>query len=161
MKVAIAADHAGYRYKELFVRELKEQGYDIIDLGTHGAEPCDYPDVAGTLAEFLVEGNAERGILICGSGIGMSLAANKFPGIRAAVGHTNYSAHQCVEHDDANVICIGERVVGIEVARDIITTFLRARFTGEERHLRRIRKIRDIEKSLMDKSVFRDETQAT
>ncbi|HKJ70099.1 MAG TPA: ribose 5-phosphate isomerase B [bacterium] len=156
MRVTIASDHAGFRYKEIFVRELEEQGYEITDLGTHSEESRDYPDVAGELAEFLLEGSADRGVLVCGSGIGMSLAANKFPGIRAAVGHTNYSARQCVEHDDANVICIGERVVGIEVARDIVSTFLHAEFTGEERHRRRVDKIRALEERLRLKPVSRE-----
>lgn len=149
MKIAIASDHAGFVYKALFVKELQTNGYQILDLGTHGEAPSDYPDHAADVALAIQEGRAQRGILICGSGVGVSVAVNKFKGIRAGVCHDTYSAHQSVEHDDANVLCIGQRVVGIELARDIIKAFLEARFTNEDRHQKRLAKILAIEKQNM------------
>lgn len=149
MKIAFASDHAGFKYKVLLVKELQNAGYDILDLGTHSDAPSDYPDHAADIALALQNGQAERGILVCGSGVGVSVAANKFKGIRAGVCHDTYSAHQAVEHDDVNVLCIGERVVGIELAREIIKSFLNAKFTNEERHLRRLGKILAIENQNM------------
>ncbi|MDB5282416.1 MAG: ribose 5-phosphate isomerase [Bacteroidota bacterium] len=145
MKIAIAADHAGLEYKSLLLPYLQKQGYDVLDLGTNKAEPDDYPDHAIDLAKVLLSKKAERGVLICGSGVGVSVAVNKFKGIRAAVCHDTYSAHQGVEHDDMNVLCIGQRVIGIELAREIIFTFLKAEFSKEERHERRLKKIFAIE----------------
>src|SRR5579862_3775112 len=129
MKIAIASDHAGFYYKTLLLPDLQKGGYDVVDLGTNSETPTDYPDQATDVAEALLNGNAERGILICGSGVGVSVAANKFKGIRAGVCHDTYSAHQCVEHDDVNVLCIGQRVIGIELAREIIFSFLKARYS--------------------------------
>ena len=145
MKIAIAADHGGLEYKTLLITDLKEAGYEVYDLGINVDEPDDYPDRAGDLAEYLLHGKAERGILICGSGVGVSIAANKYKGIRAGVCHDTYSAHQCVEHDDTNVLCIGQRVIGIELAREIVFTFLRAEFSHAPRHVRRVDKILAIE----------------
>ena len=148
MKIAIASDHAGFAYKKILLNELREQ-YDILDLGTNSEIPTDYPDHAEDIANSILKGEAERGILICGSGVGVSVAANKFKGIRAGVCHDTYSAHQSVEHDDANVLCIGQRVVGIELAREIIFTFLKAQFSKEPRHQKRLDKILAIENKNM------------
>ena len=145
MKIAIASDHGGYQYKNLLLADIRERGYEVIDLGTFSEQPTDYPDHAETVANTILRKETERGILICGSGVGVSIAANKFKGIRAGVCHDNYSAHQCVEHDDANVLCIGQRVIGIELAKEIVFSFLAAKFTNEERHLRRLGKIIAIE----------------
>jgi RpiB/LacA/LacB family sugar-phosphate isomerase len=117
----------------------------VKDLGTHGPEPVDYPDVAERLARAILAGTAERGVLICGSGVGASVAANKLPGIRAGMCHDTYSAHQGVEHDDMNIVVLGARVVGVELARELVEAFLRARFSHEERHERRLGKIRALE----------------
>jgi len=149
MKIAFASDHAGFHYKTILVKELRAAGFDILDLGTNVDTPSDYPDHAADIAHAIQQGQAERGILVCGSGVGVSIAANKFKGIRAGVCHDTYSAHQSVEHDDANVLCVGERVVGIELAREIIKAFLNARFTREERHQRRLNKILKMEQENM------------
>src|SRR6267154_5653082 len=118
MKVLIASDHAGFRYKNLLLGSIRDQGYELTDLGTFSEEPTDYPDHAEDIARAILQNQGERGVIICGSGVGVCVAANKFKGIRAGVCHDTYSAHQCVEHDDANVLCMGQRVVGIELARD-------------------------------------------
>ena len=149
MKVTIAADHAGFSYKSVIVKELLEQAFDVHDLGTFNEMPTDYPDHARDIALSILKGEAERGILICGSGVGVAVAANKFKGIRAGVCHDTYSAHQCVEHDDVNVLCIGQRVIGIELAREVIATFLAAKFSNVIRHQKRLDKIIDIENSNM------------
>jgi ribose 5-phosphate isomerase B len=149
MKIAFASDHAGFEYKQILIPELRTQGYDVLDLGTNSTEPTDYPDQAEDVALAILRGEAERGILICGSGVGVSVAANKFKGIRAGVCHDNYSAHQSVEHDNANVICLGERIVGIEVARELVNTFLKAEFSNAPRHKRRVEKILAIENKNM------------
>ncbi|MEO6671633.1 MAG: ribose 5-phosphate isomerase B [Ferruginibacter sp.] len=146
MKVAVAADHAGFAYKSILLKDIAKHGFEILDLGTYAeTPPTDYPDHASAVAQAIINGQAERGIIICGSGVGVSVAANKFKGIRAGVCHDTYSAHQSVEHDDANVICIGERIVGIELAREIIFSFLTAIFSNEARHQKRLDKIKDIE----------------
>jgi ribose 5-phosphate isomerase B len=146
MKVVIASDHGGFQYKNLLLKEIREKGYDVIDLGAFKENPSDdYPDYAEAVANALLNGEAARGIIICGSGIGVSVAANKFKGIRAGVCHDTYSAHQCIEHDDVNVLCIGQRVIGIEPAREIVFTFLAASFNHEARHVRRLGKIHAIE----------------
>ena len=145
MKVAIAADHGGYSLKGRLLHVL-EPGHELLDLGTHSEEPVDYPDYARALGRAVLDGRAERGILICGSGAGAAIAANKMRGIRAALAHDSYTAHQMVEHDDVNVCCLGARVIGVELAAEIAGVFLSARFTGEERHVRRLNKIADIEK---------------
>ena len=154
MKVAIAADHAGLEYKTILISDLQKAGYEVHDLGTCDNEPDDYPDRAIDVADFVLNKKAERGILICGSGVGVSVAANKFKGIRAGVCHDTYSAHQCVEHDDANVLCIGQRVIGIELTCEIVLTFLKAQFSHEARHQRRLDKISAIENKNMKEEII-------
>ncbi len=145
MILACAGDHAGFTLKRTLIRELERDGHTIIDLGAFDETPSDYPDFARALGSAVVQKRAERGILICGSGIGASVAANKIRGIRAGVAHDTYSGHQGVEHDDMNVLCLGARVIGPAAAVEIARAFVAARFSGEERHARRVRKILDIE----------------
>lgn len=146
MRIAVGADHAGVPLNELAIAELRRLGHEVIDKGTHDAsQPDDYPDYAVAVADEVARGNCDRGVLICGSGVGVSVAANKIAGIRAALCHDIYSAHQGVEHDDLNVICMGARAVGPELMLDLLRAFLAARFTGEERHLRRLAKIKTLE----------------
>ena len=146
MRIAIAGDHAGFDMKRDLAEALRDQGHDVLDLGTHSTVPVDYPDCAQSVADALTARQVDRGIIVCGSGAGVSIAANKIPGIRAAVVHDVYTAHQAVEHDDMNVLCLGARVIGPAVAREIVAAFLRASFSGEERHQRRLSKILAIEK---------------
>jgi ribose 5-phosphate isomerase B len=146
MKVAVASDHAGYALKQFLTERIRELGHDVEDLGCHDTTPVDYPDSARAVGEAMVQGRAERGILICGSGIGACVAANKIKGIRAGTCHDSYSAHQGVEHDDMNVLCIGARVVGAALAQDLVKTFLTAQFTYEERFVRRLRKVLEMER---------------
>lgn len=147
MRIAIGADHAGYPLNERVIRELQAAGNELVDFGTHvGSRPDDYPDYALKVGNAVQNGEAEIGILICGSGVGASVAANKLLGIRAALCGDTYSAHQSREHDNCNVLCLGTRVVGEELALDIVRAFVGARFTGEERHRRRLEKIAAIEK---------------
>lgn len=147
MRIAIGADHGGYPLNERVIRELQEAGNEIIDFGTHvGSRPDDYPDYALKVGNAVQKGEAEIGILICGSGVGASVAANKLHGIRAALCGDTYSGHQSREHDDCNVLCLGARVIGEELALEIVRAFVAARFTGEERHRRRLEKIAAIEK---------------
>ena len=146
LRVALAADHAGFELKGELIRLVRDRGHAAVDLGTHSAAPVDYPDYAVALAEAIVGGGADRGVLACGSGVGASVAANKIPGIRAGLCHDTYSAHQGVEHDDMNVIVLGGRVIGSALAAELVTAFLGARFSGEERHVRRLAKITDIER---------------
>jgi ribose 5-phosphate isomerase B len=146
MKIVIGADHAGYEMKQGAVEHLKQIGHEVVDVGTHEpGKPDDYPDFAVLVARQLQSGQAERGILICGSGVGVSVAANKFKGIRAAVCHDHYSARQGVEHDDMNVLVLGSRVIGPNVALDLIDGYLSTKFSGEERHVRRLAKIKAFE----------------
>lgn len=145
MRIVIAADHAGYHLKEEVVRALASEGIPTTDLGTGTTDPVDYPDFARAVGEAVSRGQADRGILICGSGVGVCVAANKIPGVRAGICHDTYSAHQGVEHDDMNVLVLGARVIGPELAAELTRTFLNARFTGEERHLRRLEKVKKIE----------------
>lgn len=146
MKIAIGSDHAGVALKKTLSDFLATLGHEILDVGTNSPEPVDYPDYAERVGRSIMDGRAERGIMICGSGVGASVAANKMPGIRAGLCHDTYSAHQSVEHDDVNVLVLGERVIGPELARELVKTFVAARFTGEERHARRLGKVRDLEK---------------
>ena len=146
MKVAIAVDHGGFALKGRLLQMLQETDHEVLDLGTHSEEPVDYPDYARALGRAVLDGRAGRGVLICGSGAGAAIAANKMRGIRAALAHDTYTAHQMVEHDDVNVCCLGARVIGAELAAEIVAVFLSARFTGEERHVRRLNKIAEIEK---------------
>ncbi len=146
MRLALAADHAGFDLKQTLAAWLEKEGHQVANLGPAQADPLDdYPDVAVALCREIQEGRAQRGILICGSGVGASVAANKMKGIRAGVAHDIYSAHQGVEHDDVNVLCLGARIIGIEVAYELVRAFLGARFTGEERHQRRLNKVLALE----------------
>jgi ribose 5-phosphate isomerase B len=146
MRIALAADHAGYALKDELAAKLAQQGHDVMDLGAHSAAPVDYPDSAEAVAAVIRNDQVDRGIIVCGSGAGVSIAANKFPGIRAAVCHDTYTAHQAVEHDDLNVLCLGARVVGPSLALDLVLAFLGASFSTEERHQRRLKKVLDIER---------------
>jgi len=145
MRVALAVDHAGFPLKQRIVDELRQAGHEVVDLGTFDTEPVDYPDNAQAVGEAIQRGEADRGVLVCGSGVGASVAANKLEGIRAGVCHDTYSAHQAVEHDDMNVLCLGARVIGSELAAELVHAFVGAHFSGEERHARRVAKIRALE----------------
>jgi ribose 5-phosphate isomerase B len=149
MKIAVGADHGGFLLKVTIVRFLKERGFEVLDLGTYSTEPSDYPDFARSVSEAVLEGKAGRGILICGSGVGACVAANKFQGIRAAVCHDTFSARQGVEDDDMNVLCLGGRVIGHGLAKEIVNSFLLAGFSGAERHLRRLNKVKEFEREFM------------
>ena len=144
MKVAIGADHAGFDLKQELIPSLRALGHEVSDLGTGSTAPVDYPDIAAAVAQA-VRAGADRGVLICGSGVGASVAANKLAGIRAGLCHDSYSAHQGVEHDDMNILVLGARVIGVELARELARVFLAARFSHEERHERRLGKIRVLE----------------
>lgn len=144
--IAIAADHGGFHLKALMVEFLKKLGHEVADLGTQSETPVDYPDYAKAVAQEILNKKAGRGILICGSGVGACVAANKFPGIRAAICHDTFSAHQGVEDDDMNVLCLGARVIGTELAKDVVRIWLSASFSGAERHRRRLAKIGEIER---------------
>ena len=145
MRLVLGSDHAGYELKQALVEFLRTSGHDVVDVGTCSTAAVDYPDFAEAVAAAVLDGRAERGILICGSGVGASVAANKIPDIRAAVCHDSYSAHQGVEHDDMNVLVLGSRVIGVELAKDLVRNFLAAKFTHEERHVRRLAKVKAIE----------------
>ena len=145
MKVAVACDHAGFPLKARILKEVATAGHEPLELGVYSTEPSDYPDAAAELGEAVAAGHADRGILVCGSGIGASVAASKIPGIRAALSHDTYSAHQGVEHDDMNVLCLGSRIVGEELAAELVRTFLAANFQHEERFVRRLNKVKAIE----------------
>jgi ribose 5-phosphate isomerase B len=147
MLIAVGADHAGYDLKVDVIRFLEELGHEVMDLGTHSTTPVDYPEYAKQVGRAVQQGKAERGVLVCGSGVGACIAANKLRGIRAALCHDTYTAHQGVEHDDVNVLCLGGRVVGPALACDILRTWLAARYSGEPRHQRRIDQILEIERS--------------
>jgi ribose 5-phosphate isomerase B len=148
MKVAVAFDHRGVKLRERTLEELAALGHDAVDLGTDSdAVRIDYPDKARELGEAILDGRAERGVLVCGSGVGASVAACKLPGIRAAICHDTYSAHQGVEHDDMNVLCLGSEIVGAELAGELVRAFLAARFDGGERYLRRLEKIEQLERA--------------
>jgi len=151
MHIAIGADHAGYPLNERVIEELRNAGHELLDFGTHdGSIPDDYPDYARQVGKAVQSGSSEIGILICGSGVGAAVAANKLRGIRAALCGDTYSAHQSREHDDCNVLCVGARVTGIELAMEIVQAFVNARFTGEERHKRRLAKVEELEREMFD-----------
>jgi ribose 5-phosphate isomerase B len=146
MRVGIATDHGGFNLKEDLAAYLRETGHDVIDLGAHKLNPGDdYPDFVIPLAQAVADGKVERGLVVCGSGVGASVCANKIPGVRAGLVHDHYSAHQGVEHDDMNILCLGGRVVGPVLARELVDAFLAATFTAEERHVRRLRKVAALE----------------
>jgi ribose 5-phosphate isomerase B len=145
MRVAVGADHAGFELKRDLAGAMAQQGHEILDLGTHSSAAVDYPDIAEAVATAIRNGQVDRGVIVCGSGAGVSVAASKFPGVRAAICHDCYTARQAVEHDDVNVLCLGARVVGPALARTLVETFLTATFLAEERFLRRLSKIDAIE----------------
>ena len=145
MRIALGADHAGFDLKEAVKAKLLELKHDVLDLGTNSCDPVDYPDFAEAVGLAVRDGKAERGIVLCGSGVGASVAANKIPGIRAGLCHDHYSAHQGVEHDDMNVLVLGGRIIGQSVALELVSAFLSARFSAEERHQRRLNKVIAIE----------------
>ena len=146
MKIALGADHAGFELKERVKALLLELKHDVLDLGTRNTKPVDYPDFAEAVGRAVRDAKAKRGILVCGSGVGASVAANKIPGVRAGLCHDHYSAHQGVEHDDMNVLVLGGRVIGESVALELVRAFLNSKYTAEERHERRLRKVKAIER---------------
>ena len=145
MRIAVGADHAGFPLKQHAIAELQRLGHEVLDLGTHSEEPVDYPDFAQAVGEAVMRGEAQRGLLVCGSGVGASVAANKLPGVRAAVCHDTFSARQGVEDDDMNVLCLGARVVGPQLALEVIRAWEGARFSNAERHVRRLGKLKALE----------------
>lgn len=145
MRIVIGSDHAGFELKQRLIDDVRQLQHEVIDAGTCNTDPVDYPDFAEAVGLALRDGRAERGILICGSGVGASVAANKMPGIRAGLCHDTYSAHQGVEHDAMNVLVLGARVIGVEMARELVRAYLAAEFTGEERHARRLAKVQALE----------------
>jgi ribose 5-phosphate isomerase B len=154
MKIAIASDHAGFALKQDMVRHVSQLGHELLDLGAYNTEPSDYPDFAEAVGAAIMSSTAERGILICGSGVGVSIAANKMPGIRAAICHDTYSAHQGVEHDDMNVLVLGSRIIGSALAFDLVQAYLSARFQSlEERFVCRLNKVKAIEDHYMAAAV--------
>ena len=146
MRIVVGADHAGFELKQTIADFLRKQNHEIVDVGTHSTDPVDYPDYAEALGKAILEGKAERGVLICGSGVGASVAANKLVGIRAGLCHDTYSAHQGVEHDDTNVLVLGSRVVAYALAEELVKAFVGAEFSNEERHRRRLEKVKALEK---------------
>jgi ribose 5-phosphate isomerase B len=150
MRVAIGCDHGGFALKSIVVDEVEKLGHIVIDCGARALDPSDdYPDSARAAAEAVAGGRAERGIVICGSGVGACVAANKVPGVRAAICHDSYSAHQGVEHDDLNLLCLGARIIGLELAKELVRAFLNAKFSGEARHQRRLEKVRALEQKYL------------
>jgi ribose 5-phosphate isomerase B len=149
MKVAIGCDHAGFILKYALTKLLEKLGHEIMDMGTNSSEAVDYPDFSAKVAEAISSGQASRGIILCGSGVGACITANKFRGVRAGICHDTYSAAQGVEHDDMNVLCLGARIVGQTLAETIVKSFLNVKFSSEERHLRRLNKIKAIEEENM------------
>lgn len=146
MKIAVACDHGGFPLKAEILQAVRSAGHEPLDLGTFSAERVDYPDYAEKIAQALIQGKAERGVLLCGSGVGACIAANKFPGIFAAICHDSYSAHQGVEHDAMNVLCLGARIIGPEVARELVHAFLRAEYYDSGRYAARVEMVRDFER---------------
>lgn len=151
MRIVIGSDHAGFELKSTIVSYIQDLGHQIIDVGTNNAEPVDYPEYAEAVGKAILEERADRGIMICGSGVGASIAVNKLPGIRAGLCHDTYSAHQGVEHDNINVLIMGARVIGIETARELVRAYIGAEFTKEERHLRRLDKLSKLEEKYRGK----------
>ncbi len=147
MRVGVACDHAGYPIKETIVQEIAGSGHEPVDLGTYSTDPVDYPDFAEKLGRAIQRGEVERGVLVCGSGVGAAVAANKLDGIRAGLCHDTYSARQGVEHDDINILTLGGRVIGPELAKELVSAFLGAEFSRDERHVRRLKKVEALEKA--------------
>jgi ribose 5-phosphate isomerase B len=150
MKIVVGGDHAGFPLKAPVVEALQKWGHQVTDLGTHSAEPVDFPDIAAKVCGAVRSGQADRAIMVCGTGVGACIAANKTPGIRAALCHDVYSAHQCVEHDDVNVMCLGAQIVGQTLAIELIKSFLDARFSTEEHFRRRVQKLHEMERRFAD-----------
>ncbi len=146
MRIVVGADHRGYEMKDQIAANLKQAGHEVLDVGTHSADSVDYPDYARAIGEALTDGRAERGVLVCGSGVGASIAANKIRGVRAALCHDTYSARQGVEHDDMNVLCLGALVIDSELALELVEAYLDARLSGEERYRRRLEKVAEMER---------------
>ncbi len=155
MRIALGCDHGGFPLKQRIVSVIQAAGHTVVNCGTDSDCSVDYPDYALRVGQVIVAGEADRGILLCGSGVGISVAANKIPGIRAGVCHDIYSAHQGVEHDDMNVLCLGARIVGEEVAVELVRAYINAQFTREERHLRRLNKVLQIERDAVAGTLFR------
>jgi ribose 5-phosphate isomerase B len=151
MKLAIGGDHAGFPLKGSVIEFLRAQGHEVEDFGTHSLDPVDFPDIARLVCQAVQSGRAERGIMVCGTGVGACIAANKIPSIRAALCHDTYSAHQCVEHDDVNVLCIGAWIVGIRVAEEVLRAFLTAEFSTEEEFRRRVHKLAVLEQEAAER----------
>lgn len=151
MRIAVASDHAGFPIKADVIRAIREAGHEPVDLGTDSTAPVDYPDFAEKLGHAILNGEAERGVLVCGSGVGASIAANKIPGIYAGLCHDVYSAHQGVEHDDMNVLCLGARIIGPALVPELVHAFVGAQFSDEERHHRRVGKVRAIEQKSLSR----------
>jgi RpiB/LacA/LacB family sugar-phosphate isomerase len=145
MRICVGSDHAGFLLKQELAEVLRQEGHEVLDVGAHSTEPSDYPDFAEAVGKAVIGGRAERGVLVCGSGVGVSVAANKLHGIRAAICHDCYSAHQGVEHDDMNVLVLGARIIGPALARELVRAFVGARFSGDERHVRRLAKVTAME----------------
>jgi ribose 5-phosphate isomerase B len=154
LRIVIGSDHAGFDLKEQIKAFLADLGHEVVDVGTHTPEPVDYPDYAEAVGQAILANQADRGVLICGSGVGASIAANKLPGIRAGLCHDTYSAHQGVEHDNMNVLVLGARIIGPELARELIRAYLAAEFSGEARHRRRLEKVRALEAKYSQKGDF-------
>ncbi|HEY9756084.1 MAG TPA: ribose 5-phosphate isomerase B [Oculatellaceae cyanobacterium] len=155
MKIAIGCDHGGFILKQPITDFLKKYGHEIIDLGTNSEAAVDYPDYSLAVGKAVVEGKAERGILICGSGVGACVAVNKIPGIRAGLCHDTFSAHQGKEDDDTNVLCLGARIIGVQLALEVVKTWIEAQFSGAERHVRRLHKVQKIEQEYLEKSAVK------
>jgi len=151
VKIAIGSDHAGFPLKQEVKKHLQELRHKVVDIGTHNTDPVDYPDFAEAVGRAVRAKKVDRGIVVCGSGVGASVAANKIPGVRAGLCHDTYSAHQGVEHDDMNVLVMGARIIGPALARELVEAFIGARFTKESRHVRRLNKVKAIEKRYLDK----------
>ncbi|WP_011581840.1 MULTISPECIES: ribose 5-phosphate isomerase B [Chelativorans] len=145
MKIIIGSDHAGYPLKADIISHIESLGHEVIDVGCHSTDPVDFPDIAQDLTDKLLKGEGDRGLMVCGTGVGAAIAANKRAGIRAAVGHDVYSAHQCVEHDDVNVLCIGAQIVGAWLARDLVSAYLSAEFSTSEEFRRRVEKLNEMD----------------
>jgi ribose 5-phosphate isomerase B len=148
MNIAVSCDHAGFPYKATIMQTINDLGHSVIEMGAISTEPVDYPDITEPVARAIQSGQADRAVIICGSGVGVTFTANKYKGVRACLCHDSYSAHQGVEHDNLNVLCLGAKVVGIEVARELVSAFLSAKFSSQERYHRRIEKVESIERRM-------------
>jgi len=147
MKIVVGSDHAGFPIKAELLAFLRQQGHEVTDVGSFDPRPLDFPDIARQVAEAITSGRAERGLMVCGTGVGAAIGANKMKGIRAAVCHDVHSAHQCVEHDDVNVMCIGAQIVGPWLAKDLIAAYLNAKFSSEEQYRRRVAKLAEMDRT--------------